>query len=58
MILVEQQLGHTVHSFWITGNPEANRLQRTVAMSSQPILELAVGASGPTTGASFPILKA
>jgi hypothetical protein len=31
---------------------------RVVAMSSLTILELAVGASGPTTGTSFSILKA
>ena len=31
---------------------------RAVAMSGSSILELAVGASGPTTGASFSILKA
>ena len=31
---------------------------RAVAMSGSTILELAVGASGPTTGASFSILKA
>jgi hypothetical protein len=41
-----------------TRKPEVGRLQSAVAMSSFTILELAVGASGPTTGASFSILKA
>ena len=36
----------------------SGRLQSAVAMSSVTIFELAVGASGPTTGASFSILKA
>jgi hypothetical protein len=45
-------------SSWITRHPEVGRLQSAVAMSSLTILELAVGASGPTTGASFSILKA
>ena len=38
--------------------PEVGRLQSAVAMCSLTILELAVGASGPTTGASFSLLKA
>ena len=42
----------------VTRKPEVGRLQSAVAMSSLTILELAVGASGPTTGASFSILKA
>ena len=46
------------YSSWITRKPEVGRLQSAVAMSSLTILELAVGASGPTTGASFSILKA
>ena len=38
--------------------PEVGRLQSAVAISRSTILELAVGASGPTTGASFPIPEA
>jgi hypothetical protein len=41
----------------MTRKPEVGRLQSAVAMSSLTILELAVGASGPTTGASFSILR-
>jgi hypothetical protein len=40
----------------MTRKPEVGRLQPAVAMSSLTILELA-GTSGPTTGASFSILK-
>ncbi len=40
------------------GPPEVGRLQCAVAISTLTILESAVGASGPTTGASFPFLKA
>jgi len=39
-------------------NPKLADSSPAVAMSSLTILELAVGASGPTTGASFSILKA
>ena len=44
---------------WMMRKPEVGGTPvRAVAMSSLTILELAVGAPGPTTGASFSILKA
>jgi hypothetical protein len=55
-------LGNVSRSFdysdGVTGKPEVGRLHSAVAMSSLTVLELPVGASGPTRGASFSILKA
>src|SRR6266436_6197013 len=54
-------LGNVSRSFdysdGVTRKLEVGRLQSAVAMSRLTILESAVGASGPTTGASFSILK-
>jgi len=46
------------YSDGVTRKLEVGRLRSAVAMSRLTILESAVGASGPTTGASFSILKA
>jgi hypothetical protein len=46
------------YSDGVTRKLEVGRLQSAVAMSRLTVLESAVGASGPTTGASFSMLKA
>ena len=60
--LIAHSNGNVSRSFdysdGVTGKSEVGRLQSAAAMSSLTILELAVSASGPTTGTSFSILKA
>jgi len=53
-----RSVGYPRGSGRITRKPEVGRLQSAVAMFGATILELAVGAAGPTTGASFSTLKA
>ena len=53
-----QTVWYCLHQHRFRYRRKQGQAERPVAISTWTILESAVGTSGPTTGASFPLLKA